>query len=1019
MQMPTPVKSRCWLWLLFVLGSISQGTAQDFRLTTSADPLEARWVDSIFNEMTPEERIGQLFMIRAHSDLGEDHIRQVEELIETYQVGGLCFFQGTPEKQLELTNAYQQLTSHVPLMIAIDAEWGLGMRMRESVMSFPRQLMLGAIQNNRLLYEMGEEIARQLRRVGTTVNFAPVADVNNNPENPVINTRSFGEDRYNVTVKSYMYMKGMQDHGVMACAKHFPGHGDTDVDSHHDLPVIPFDRYRLDSIELYPFRALADYGIGSMMIAHLNVPVLDDRDNRPTTLSENTVTNLLKRNMGFKGLIFTDALEMKGVTKHYESGEVEAEALLAGNDILVLPEDLEAAMSEIRNYLEAGQLLQADLDARVKKVLRAKYRLGLKTYEPQPVEGIRKDINRPEAMTLKRRLIREALTLVRNEKGLIPFAELDSMQMASLSIGASSKTPFQQRLDAYADFTHLQTDKNISQKEQAALLGQLESYDAVLVSLHDMSSYASREYGVTESTRDFIYELSRRTEVILTVFGTPYALRYFDDVDHVLEAYDEDPVTQDLAAQALFGVFAIRGRLPVTASLRSSFNTGITTQPTFRLGFTFPEEVDLNSDTLRRIEELAQRAVELKATPGCVVLVAKNGQVVYEKAFGHHTYRRERSVRVDDVYDLASLTKILASTLAVMKLKEEGALDLDAPIARYLPELDSTNKAELSLRSIMAHHAGLISWIPFYQQTLTGSRRYPKPSSAFYRRSPGDAYEVPVTSQLFLRRDMVDTIWQQIANSELRNGRGYRYSDLGFYLIAKVIESVSGQPLDQYAAAHFYRPLGLRTATFRPWQHLSLEQVPPTEEDRYFRRQRVHGYVHDMGAAMLGGVSGHAGLFASAREVAVLMQMLLQEGYYGGRRYLDAATVREFLTRYPGSSRRAIGFDMFQLDAHYGPNLSPLASKESFGHTGFTGTCTWADPENEVVYVFLSNRTYPSMKNYKLNRMDVRDRIQTMVYEAVSPREESEEHLALPLMPEADPLPRRAPAEQIVSRSRD
>ncbi len=988
------------VWTSFLSG-------QDFRLTTSAQAEEARWVDSVFQRLSPAERLGQLFMIRAHSNLGADHIASVKQQIETYKVGGLCFFQGSPERQVELTNAYQAIAD-IPLMIGIDGEWGLGMRMPASTISYPRQIMLGAIQNNRLIYEMGSEIARQMRRVGITVNFAPVADVNNNPKNPVINTRSFGEDRYNVTVKSYMYMRGMQDHGLMASAKHFPGHGDTDVDSHEDLPVIRHDRARLDSLELYPFRALADYGIGSMMIAHLNVPALDDRRYRPSSLSKPTVTGVLKEELGFQGLIFTDALEMKGVTKHYEPGTVEAEALVAGADILLLPLDIAAAVRQINRYLDSGRLSRDDIDRRVKKVLRAKYRLGLTRFRALEVAEVREDLNTPEALALRRRLIAEALTLVRNPEGLLPFRELDGLRLASLAIGSPDGTTFQQRLGRYASFDQHSIGSDIAAGQQQQLLDKLGDKDVVVVSLHDMNPAPSRDFGLTPSARSFLDKLQARTRVVLVVFGNPYSLAYFDKIDWVLEAYEENDDTQDLAAQALFGAIGLRGRLPVSASPRSAYNMGVITQPTHRLGYANPVEVGLNRDSLQRIEELAQRAIELEATPGCVVLVAKNGQIVYEKGFGQQTYKDGQAVDADAVYDLASMTKILASTLAVMKLYEEGTLDLDAPIGNYLEELKGSNKAGMTLRDIMAHHAGLFPWIPFYKETITRSRRNPQPSSTYYRRSLSDPYTLPVARNLYMREDYRHTILEVIRDSELRPNKNYRYSDLGFYLIPFMVERLSGDPFDEYVEKHFYRPLGLQTLGFNPWARMPVTLIPPTEEDRYFRRQRVQGYVHDMGAAMMGGVSGHAGLFSNAHDVAVIMQMLLQGGHYGGHRYLAESTIREFTTRHPRSRRRALGFDMFQLDGRYDPNFSPLASKSTFGHTGFTGTCVWADPENQIIYVFLSNRTYPRQSNFKLNKMEIRPRIQTIVYHAGDRRETRDLRLALPADPPLRPLPWRS-----------
>jgi beta-N-acetylhexosaminidase len=976
------MKRRILLPLLLPLIALAQAFYVPAPRGAGVSPEEA-WADSVYAAMSEQERLGQLFMLRAHSNLGPDHVSKVKALIARYHVGGLCFFQGTPEKQIELINEYQRLAQPVPLLIAIDAEWGLGMRMKASTISFPQQLMLGAIQDNRLLYDMGREVARQLRLVGVHVNFAPVADVNNNPANPVINTRSFGEGRYNVAVKCHKYAQGMQDHGVLACAKHFPGHGDTDVDSHYDLPVINHDINRLDSIELFPFRLLSQYGIGSMMVAHLHVPALDARENRPTTLSQSTVTSLLKERIGFEGLVFTDALDMKGVTKHFRSGQVEAEALLAGNDVLLLPEDLGAAFAEIRQYLEQGLITWERVEHSVKKILRAKYRLGLTSFVPLSADSIREELNAPSALALKRELIANALTLVRNQDGLLPFQELEGLKLACLSIGASRRTPFQERLLAYKSMSSLQAGKDISAAKSQELKRQLQGADAVIVGLHGMNNKASDNWGLSASARQFLRELNEETRVVLVVFGNPYSLRNFDDMEWVLEAYDEDPITQDLAAQALFGAIALRGRLPVAASARSPFESGVFTKKTFRLGYAPPATTGLDSLALSQIDAFAQQAIAEKATPGCMVLVAKDGQVVFEQAYGYHTYRKEQPVHPADLYDLASLTKICGAALAAMKLYEEGAISLDTPIVRYLPELAGTNKAELVLRDILAHRAGLQNWIPFYKSTMTTKRRRTVQKPGFYKTASAEGFSIPVAGSLYLKDAFAEEVWQAIFDSKLRGSRGYEYSDLGFYLIARMVENLSGQPFAAYLDEHFYRPLGLETLGFNPWQRFPLSRIVPTERDNYFRLQTVHGYVHDMGAAVLGGVSGHAGLFGTARDVAVLLQLLLNEGQYGGQRFLEAATIREFTTRHPKETRRGLAFDMRQLNPQRWQNLPPAASERAFGHTAFTGACAWADPEQGLVYVFLSNRTYPSMNNYKLNRLRTRDRILEMIYEAI------------------------------------
>lgn len=970
-------------------------------LQEGQDPGEDRWVDSIFNAMTPDERLGQLFMIRAHSDKGPDHIAGVEKLIRDFHVGGLCFFQGTPEKQVELTNRYQALNTHVPLMIAIDGEWGLGMRLKENAISYPRQLPMGAIQDNWLIYEFGKEVARQCRRIGVHVNFAPVADVNNNAANPVINTRSFGEDRQNVAIKSHMYAKGMQDNGVLACAKHFPGHGDTDVDSHLDLPIIRHDRERLDSIELYPFRELARQGIGSMMVAHLNVPALDTGMNRPTTLSRYTVNELLRKELGFEGLAFTDALEMKGVTKHFKPGEVEAEALLAGNDVLVLPENMDAAFREIKRYIADGRIPQAEVDEHVRRVLRAKYRLGLTGFTPISSDSLHQQLNSPEAIALKWKLYENALTLVRNKGNLLPI-ESTSIDAASLSIGASGKTPFQQRLESYKKMAAYQSPREISSAERSRLLQALEQKEVVVVSLHGMSSFAAQGYGLTKSALDFLDALNRRTRVVLVVFGTPYSLRHFDAFDPVLVAYEDDPISQDLAAQALFGAIGMSGRLPVTASALSRFNTGVTTAPIFRMGYTMPERAGMFSEVFDKMDRLAREAISSGATPGCVVLAAKDGQIVYQKAFGHQTYSKTRAVQPDDIYDLASVTKIAGGTLALMKLYDQGLIDLNAPIGRYLPELEGSNKAGLIIKDILAHRAGLQPWLPFYRKTVLKTKTELSLKPEYYRSEPDEEFGIPVAKDLFLRSDYADTIWQEIADSPLLPSNGYRYSDLGFYMIARMVHRLSGKPLDVFLDDSFFCPMGLESIGFNPWQRFDAGRIAPTENDAYFRMQKVQGYVHDMGAAMLGGVSGHAGLFSNASDLAAVMQMLLNYGYYGGQRYLNPATVKTFLNRHPDSSRRGMGFDMRQTNERMYQNVSLRMSDEAFGHDGFTGTSAWADPETGTICILLSNRTYPSQKNSKLNGLRMRQRMQSVVYNALQARPEAEEWVQSKILPGED-----------------
>jgi beta-N-acetylhexosaminidase len=968
-----------WLSAIFLI-CVSAVDNTQFRFNHNIDQKEVVWVDSLYQSMSVEERIGQLIMIRAHSDKDALYEQQVEDLIRNYKVGGLCFFQGTPEKQALLTNRYQSASPRIPLFISMDAEWGIGMRLKESVISFPKQLMLGAIQDNKLIYDFGQEVARQCRRLGVHINFAPDADINNNASNPVINDRSFGENKYNVSAKCFQYMMGMQDGGVMACAKHFPGHGDTDVDSHFDLPQIKHSIERLDSLELFPFRVLSQYGVGSVMVAHLNVPALDPRSNRPTTLSKNTITQLLREKIGFEGLIFTDAMEMQGVAKYFQPGEADLEALIAGNDMVLLPGNVEATIKAVKDALNKGLYDTTQMKNSVKRVLRAKYRYGLNKPQKVIIENIRADLNSPTAALLKRRLIAAALTLVRDRPGIVGFESLEKYRLASLAMGDTSRTPFQTYCGYYAPFTHWNIGKEPDSLQQSALIDSLRRYDVVFISLHNMRSKASDQHGLSNQQLALIQRLNEVTTVCLTIFGNPYSLKHFDSIPIILQAYNEDPITQSLAAQGLFGAVSLSGKLPVTVSASSKYGQGLTKiYPSPRLGYDVPESVGLNSDSLRLMEPLIQEMIAAGATPGCQVLVARHNKVVWHKAYGYQTYDSSALVTLENLYDLASVTKIGATTLSAMKLSESGQLSLDSFMSRYVPELKNSNKKDLTVREILCHHAGLQPWIPFYKQTLEKGL----PDAHIYHREKDRDSEIPVASGMYMDNRYVDTLWSQIYRSELRSNKNYKYSDLGLYLSARAIENISGTRLDAYALEQFYRPLGLSTMTFNPWARGWSARCVPTEEDRYFRQQRLQGYVHDMGAAMLGGVSGHAGLFSNANDLAKLFQMLLNGGQYGGRQYLQPTTIHEWTTRYPLSTRRGIGFDMKELDPKETQNMNELASANTFGHTGFTGICVWADPDKDLIFIFLSNRTYPSMDNNKLINGNYRPRLQGMVYRAI------------------------------------
>jgi beta-glucosidase-like glycosyl hydrolase/CubicO group peptidase (beta-lactamase class C family) len=944
--------------------------------------VEEAWVDSLYNMLTPDQRLAQLFWLRAHTDKDAAYEAAVEDLVKKYNPGGLCFFnptaKGTPEKQVELTNRYQASAKHVPMFITIDGEWGLGMRMKGTALSFPRQLMLGAIRDNTLIYKMGAEIARHCKRVGVNVNFAPVADVNNNAANPVIGFRSFGEDRFNVAAKACQYMKGLQDNGVLASAKHFPGHGDTDTDSHYDLPVISHNLARLDSIELFPFKFLIEQGVGSVMVAHLQVTALDDAKNLPTTLSRKVVTDLLKNKLNFNGLVMTDGLEMQAVTKYHVKGEVEAKALAAGHDVLLLPPDMNISFNMVKKWLAEDKLDSYAIQASVKKVLRWKYRMGVTKFETVPQENVRADVNDNQARAVKRELIASALTLVKNESNLLPFRDLQNLKLASLAIGANENNVFQKALGFYKNIETYTADKEITTSQW---LSKFKGKDAVIISLHGMSQFASKGYGLTESTKRFMETLSKETRVVLVVFGNPYSAKYFESVNSLLVAYEEDDEVEDLAAQSLFGAFPLQGQLPVTVSATFPVGTGIFTESLQTLGYGLPEEADMSAEKLKKVDTLMEEAITAGATPGGVVLVARQGKVVFQKSYGRHTYEKNaRSTRTDDIWDLASITKIAASTISLMRLQEEGKFKVQDPVEKYLPEFTGTNKQGIPLIDMLTHRARLTPWIKFYEKTISGQQ---KPLPAFYQDKKSDAFPLPVAKDLWLKAAYPDIIWQEIKGSPLLDSKEYKYSDLGFYVAGEIVKRLSGLPIEEYVQQTFYQPLGLQTMTYRPLEKFPLDRIPPTEEDDYFRARRIQGYVHDMGAAMLNQVTGHAGLFSDANDLAVLMQMLLNKGTYGGRQYLKPETIHFYTTRCGDCTRRGIGFDMLQKNAKFENNLSKKAGDETFGHLGFTGTAVWVDPKEALIYIFMSNRTYPTMRNNKLGTMNTRVLVQDAVYDAI------------------------------------
>lgn len=944
------------------------------------------WADSVYKTLNNDERIAQLMVVRLSTIDGKTKTvtffeAQVDSLITQYNIGGICVFQGSPVKQAEIINKLQA-KAKTPILMCIDAEWGVGMRMTDSVLPLPRQMMLGAMQDATVVYQYGRLVGEQCKRVGLHVNYAPVVDVNNNPNNPVINDRSFGEDKYKVARYGIEYMRGMQDVGVMACAKHFPGHGDVDVDSHYDLPVINKTIAQLDSLELYPFRQIFNAGIGSVMVAHLFIPSIDTTANRATSLSPQNINGLMRDKLGYQGLTFTDALEMQGVKKFFPDGEASVLSLIAGNDMLCLPGDVPLAITKIKEAIAANKLSWADIELHCKKVLEAKYEYGLNNYTPIQTANLTADLN--AAIPAMRKLVAEnAITLaIKKDDSFFPLSTWNNNKtgdVAFIAIGTKVENALLQRMKSDYNATIFYAGDEV--KDIADIAGFVnnisKNFKKVVVGLHNLGRSPASNFGLSPLTITLVNELQQKTNSILLQFGNAYAAKNWCDAKNLVVCYEDDDIIQSVAADMLQGKLPYKGVLPVTVCNNLKFGYAITTP----VKASSSNQWSMDLIRISKIDSIANDAITNKAAPGCVVLILKDGKIAFEKAYGNYTYDAKEAMTIESVFDMASVTKICATTISLMKLYDEGKIDLNKKLGDYLPYVRGTNKENLLIKKILLHEAGLVSYIPFYKETLDADGR---PLPAIYSDKKKESFNIRVADQLYMADSWIDTIQQRILKSPLGPDNKYVYSDNDFIFLAKIVEQVSGMSLDAYAKKYFYTPMSLASIGFNPLQKHAVSRIVPTEEESKFRNQLIRGDVHDPGAAMMGGMAGHAGLFSNAYDIAALMQMLMNGGTYNEKRYLQEETVALFTAYQSTISRRGYGFDKPEKDNNTRSEPYPTlsASAKTFGHTGFTGTCTWADPVNNLVYVFLSNRVHPSGSNTLL-KMNVRPKIHETIYQAI------------------------------------
>lgn len=934
-------------------------------------PKHSLWADSVLKTLSLERQIAQLLMPPVYSHADQINWEEAEEWAETFGIGGVICMQGDPQSQLERL-ARLQAKSTIPLLVSSDAEWGLGMRLKET-RSWPRALTLGAANDEGLMESIGEQIGISLRAVGIHVNFAPVVDVNSNPANPVIGSRSFGSNVDRVSQMGAAYMRGLQKSGVLATAKHFPGHGDSDADSHLTLPSIMHDSGRLDSVELAPFKALSNQGLGAMMAAHLHIPAWCSTPGQPSTLSPQIIDSILRKELGFRGLVFTDAMTMKGFTSFTSTQTPHADALIAGNDVLLFPGEPALVISEIKDAISAGRLDSADIAAKCFRVLQTKSWC-------QVDEIPSGKFDRPEAERLHLESLGQALTVVKNNRKL-PF-NLTTRSATSLFVGFSEQTEdlFNLELNRIMEQGFEASGRAVSQEYFAehgkqAFETLIESEpDWAIIHLGGTSHSVAKQYGISEETLNMLnwcaaFAAERNVPLAIALYGSPYLLERMSTsaalCNALVVAYQDDDRTVKAMAHAMTGAGPAGGHLPVAVG-QFPEGFGLPWMGRIRLGFS---PVPLKNKA--KIDSIAHAAIDGGATPGCRVVVAHRGMIVHDGVYG--TTDGVHPVKPSTVYDLASITKIASSTLALMLLEQAGQIDVNSPLSRYLPELTGKPIGDRLIRDVLSHRAGLKSWIPFYLEAL-------KDSTAFSSH-PSESHSAFVSNGCYMKPAWRDSIWKRIIESPVDPVPTHRYSDLGYYALQRIIENMSLQSLDEFVSQKVYEPAAWSSLTFNPLNKFDALDIAPTQVDDLFRNGTVRGTVHDPGAAMLGGVGGHAGLFGNAYDLARLMYMFRLGGTYAGHDWLDSEQVRTWTHRVDPQAkyRKASGFDRPDAEPNEGPTCNE-ASENSFGHSGFTGTLAWADPDADVIFVFLSNRTYPNEDNRKLIDWDVRTKIQHEVY---------------------------------------
>lgn len=924
-----------------------------------------KWVDAVLREMSLDEKIGQLLFTTYHGSFTpRDAVvyRQMMHDVEDLHVGGFInITQGSPlgivKSQVYptavLTNQLQA-KSRLPLLIGADFERGTGMRLDEGT-SFPTAMALAAAGDPRDAYTMGKATALEARAVGIHWIYAPDADVNNNPGNPIINTRSFGENPERVAEFVSAFVHGVEENGGLATAKHFPGHGDTSADSHLDLPVIQASRDRLEKLELVPFRAAIAAGASSVMTGHLSVPALEPDANTPATLSHNILTGVLRDELHFQGLVVTDAMDMGGITTRFAPGEAAVRAILAGADALLMPPVPDAAFEALQQAVKSGRISRHRLEASVRRILLAKARLGLNMNRLVDLNAINEHFGTVARQNEAQQISDRGVTLLRDTNHTLPLDGAKPSRALLLAFyadpepypGEDLERELRNRFDSVAT---LRADTRFV-KADTLKLPPPDSYDVAILALFVRVSDRKGNVDVPAEQQSVAEQIYKTGKPVITLgFGSPYLIERFPHATTWLAAFGISDVAQISIARALFGQIPIHGHVPVTipgSDLQAGSGIELPANP-----MTL-QPIDIRAEAqLQPAYDVLEKAIAARAFPGATLAVGYRGKVAIH-AFGHLSYDpKSPSTVATTMYDIASLTKVVATTTIVAKLAEGDfpvPLDLDAKVERYLPEWVAT--PEKGLVNLFRENPNELAWrhIVTVRHLLTHTSGLPA-FKEYWRTSHN-------------REESLAKIFAEPL--EYQPGTKEIYSDLGIILLAEIVERLTGKSLDTLSSTFIFSPLDMKNTMYRPPQKL-WPTVAPTEFDNTLRHKLVQGEVHDENAYVLGGVSGHAGLFSTASDLAAFCQMLLNGGAYAHHRILRRATIAQFTKPQELSSgARTLGWAVPTA----GGSSGRFFSAHSFGHTGFTGTSIWIDPDRQVFVVLLTNRVHPTRENTQIQQV--------------------------------------------------